>query len=138
VGAQKAVAWWFFSLDPAVGHARVGCDAVRWQGCSRAFGRHAVRLRNDPRLQARVRPARGTTLRARAREEEERRQRAASRLNRVCSVLTEAVKVVVGRNMSIHAVLPADESGQLPDLGSVFLELCWSLLVLTPGNRPWF
>jgi hypothetical protein len=41
------------------GRARVGCDAVRWQG--------------------------ETTLRARAREEEQRSQRAAARLNRVCS-----------------------------------------------------
>jgi hypothetical protein len=44
------------------GHVRVGCDAVRWQGCSRAFGQPAVRLRNDQRLQALVRPARETTV----------------------------------------------------------------------------
>jgi hypothetical protein len=105
------------NLDPVVEHARVGCDVVRWRGCSRAFGQLAVRLRNDPRLQARVRPARETTLRARAREEEQRGQRAAAQLNRVCSAFTQVVKVIVGRNISIHAVLPADESGQLPDLG---------------------
>jgi hypothetical protein len=58
-----------FNLDPAVGRARVGCDAVRWQGV--------------------------TTLRARAREEEQRRQRTAARLNRVCSALTPSVKVFV-------------------------------------------
>jgi hypothetical protein len=58
-----------------------------------------------------------TTLRARAREEEQRCQRAAAQLNRVCSAFTQAVKVVVGSNVSMQAVLPADKSGQLPDLG---------------------
>jgi hypothetical protein len=57
------------TLDPAVGRARVGCDAVRWQG--------------------------ETTLRARAREKEQRRQRTAARLNRVCSAFTQRVKVFV-------------------------------------------
>jgi hypothetical protein len=47
----------------------VGCDAVRWQGA--------------------------TTLRARAREEEQRGQRTAARLNRVRSALTPSVKVFV-------------------------------------------
>ena len=79
------------NLDPVVEHARVGCDVVRWRG--------------------------ETTLRAHAREEEQRGQRAAAQLNRVCSAFTQVVKVIVGRNISIHAVLPADESGQLPDLG---------------------
>jgi hypothetical protein len=80
------------NLDPAVERARVGCDVVRWQGA--------------------------TTLRAHAREEEQRGQRAAAQLNRVCSAFTQTVKVDVGRNISIHAMLPVDESGQLPDLGS--------------------
>jgi hypothetical protein len=104
-------------LDPVVGHTRVGCDAMRWQGCSRAFGQPAVRLRNDQRLQALVRPARETTRWARAHKEEQRCQRIAAQLNRACSALTQAVEVVVVRNISIHAVLPADASGQLRDLG---------------------
>ncbi|MFM2449205.1 MAG: hypothetical protein RIS44_1655 [Pseudomonadota bacterium] len=79
------------NLDSAVGHARVGCAAVRWQGV--------------------------TTLRARAREEKQRRQRAAVQFNRVCSAFTAAVNMVVGRNISIHAVLPADASGQLLNPG---------------------
>ncbi len=70
----------------------MGCDAVRWQGA--------------------------TTLRARAREEEQRRQRATAQINRVCSAFTRAVSVVVGRNVSIHVVLPVDVSGQLLNLGS--------------------
>jgi hypothetical protein len=37
----------------------------------------------------------------------------------VCSAFTRAVKVIVARNLSIHAELPADGSGQLPDLGLV-------------------
>ncbi|MFM8901292.1 MAG: hypothetical protein ACKOF9_15305 [Burkholderiales bacterium] len=49
-------------LDPVAGRARVGCDSVRWQG--------------------------ETTLRARAREEEQRGQRAAALLNRARSALT--------------------------------------------------
>jgi hypothetical protein len=87
------------------GHVRVGCDAVRWQGCSRAFGQPAVRLRNDPRLQARVRPARETTLRARAREEEQRGRRAAARLNRACSAWTKLDLAFEAKKVSIHAVL---------------------------------
>ena len=71
----------------------MGCDAVRWQGV--------------------------TTLRARAREEKQRCQRAAAQLNRVCSAFTPAVNMVVGRNISIHAVLPADASCQLLNLGSI-------------------
>jgi hypothetical protein len=57
----------------------VGCDAVRWQGV--------------------------TTLRARAREEEQRRQRAAARLNRVCSVRTKLDLALEAKKVSIHAVL---------------------------------
>ena len=70
----------------------MGCDAVGWQGA--------------------------TTLRAYAREEEQRGQRAAARLNRVRSALTQPVKVVVRKKANIHAVYPAEESGQLPFLGS--------------------
>jgi hypothetical protein len=106
----------------------VGCDAVRWQGCSRAFGQPAVRLRNDRRLQALVRPARETTRRARAREAEtghkqslrtvcacrgpkplalaeQRRQRAAARLNRVRSARYKLDLALEATTVSIHAVL---------------------------------
>ena len=66
------------TLETAVGRARVGCDAVGWQGA--------------------------TTLRAHAREEEQRSQRAAARLNRVRSAFTQPVKVVVRNKVNIHAV----------------------------------
>ncbi len=61
------------------GRARVGCDAVRWQGV--------------------------TTLRARAREEEQRRQRAAARLNRVRSARYKLDLALEAKKVSIHAVL---------------------------------
>ena len=61
------------------GRARVGCDAVRWQGA--------------------------TTLRARAREEEQRGQRAAARRNRVRSVRYKLDLVLETTKVSIHAVL---------------------------------
>ena len=69
----------------------MSCDAVGWQGA--------------------------TTLRAHAREEKQRGQRAAAWLNRVRSALTQPVKVVVKKKVNIHAVYPAEESGQLPFLG---------------------
>ena len=75
-------------LETAVGRARVGRDAVRWQDV--------------------------TTLRAHAREAEQRGQRAAARLNRVRSALTQEVRVIVGTNLSVHAASPVEESGQLP------------------------
>ena len=57
-----------------------------------------------------------TTPRAHAREEEQHGlkacQRAAARLNRVCGVLTQAVRVVVGTNLNVPAVSPAAVSGQ--------------------------
>ncbi len=83
----------------------MGCDAVRWQGRSKGFKPHVACLRSDPRLQARVRPARETTLRARAREEEQRRQRAAARLNRVCSARTKLDLALEAKKVSIHLVL---------------------------------
>jgi hypothetical protein len=61
------------------GRARVGCDAVRWQDV--------------------------TTLRARAREEEQRSQRAAARLNRVCSARYKLDLALEAKKVSIHAVL---------------------------------
>ena len=69
----------------------MGRDAVRWQDV--------------------------TTLRAPAREAEQRGQRAAARLNRVRSALTQEVRVVVGINLSVHEASPVEESGQLPFLG---------------------
>ena len=65
-------------LDSAVGRARAGCGAVRWQGA--------------------------TTLRARARKKEQRRQRAAAQIDRVRSALTLLVRVAVGTEVSVHAV----------------------------------
>ena len=80
------------NLETAVGRARVGGDAVRWQGA--------------------------TMLRAPARKEEQRRQRDAALLNRVCSGVTREVTAGVGRKVCVHAVCPADASGQLRFLGS--------------------
>ncbi|MCZ2438600.1 MAG: hypothetical protein LC119_00305 [Burkholderiales bacterium] len=65
------------NLEAAVGRARVDRAAVRWQGA--------------------------TTLRARAREKEQRRQRTAARLNQVRSVLTRMVTCAVGTKLSVHA-----------------------------------
>ena len=83
----------------------MGCDALRWQGRSRGFKPHAACLRSDPRLQAGVRPARETTLRARAREEEQRRQRSAARLNRVRSGRYKLDLALEAEKASIHTVL---------------------------------
>ena len=79
------------NLETAVERARVGCDAVCWQGV--------------------------TTLRANAREEEQRRQRAATRLNRVRSALTLRVAAIVVKKVNVHTRLLAEISGQLPFLG---------------------
>ena len=81
-----------FNLETAVGRARAGRDAVRGQGT--------------------------TTLRARARKEEQRRQSAAAWPARVCSAFTQEVMNIVGGNVCIHAVSPAESSGQLRFLGS--------------------
>ena len=66
------------NLETAVGRARAGCAAVRWQGA--------------------------TTPRARARKEEQRGQRAAARLDRVRSAVTHVVMGDVGAKVSVHAV----------------------------------
>ena len=66
-----------FNLETAVERARAGRDAVRWQGATRP--------------------------RARARNEEQRRQRAAARSARVRSVLTQKVNQVVSANDKVHA-----------------------------------
>ncbi len=75
------------------GHARVGCDAVRWQG--------------------------ETTLRARAREEEQRRQRAAAQLNRACSARYKLDLALEAETMSIHAMLRdvIERPGEISGLG---------------------
>lgn len=75
-------------LQAAVGRARVGCVAVRWQGA--------------------------TTQRASARKKEQRSQSASTRPNRVCSALTQQLGMVVSTNLDLPLVLPAVESGQLP------------------------
>ena len=59
-----------------------------------------------------------TTLRAHARKEEQRRQRAAAWPDRACSAVTHAVMFVGVANVSIHQASPAEESGQLRFLGS--------------------
>jgi len=79
------------NLETAVGRARVGCHGVFWQGA--------------------------TTLRATARKEEQRRQSAPGRLNRVGSVVTQKVNSFVSTEVSVHAALQAEVSGQLRFLG---------------------
>ena len=79
-------------LETAVERARVGCHGVFWQGA--------------------------TTLRATARKEKQRRQSAPGRLNRVGSVVTQKVKSFVSTEVSVHAALQAEVSGQLRFLGS--------------------
>jgi hypothetical protein len=71
----------------------VGCDAVRWQG--------------------------ETTLRARARKEEQRRKQAAARLNRVCSARYKLDLALEAKKVSIHVVLRGIEQrpGEICGLG---------------------
>ena len=89
------------NLETAVGRARAGHDGVRWQGLAQACPA----------------PCLGLTLRAPARKEEQHRQSAAARPARVCSALTHEVTLIVGGSVSIHAVIPAELSGQLRFLG---------------------
>ena len=49
--------------------------------------------------------------------EEQRRQRITARRNRARSGLTQMVRVTVNSKRSAHKMLPAKESGQLPNLG---------------------
>ena len=79
------------TLDSVVGHCRVGCDAVRWQGAPTQW--------------------------ADAHQEKQRSQRAVVRLNRLRSVLTQWVKAGGRRNLSRHEASEAVGSGQLPNLG---------------------
>ena len=57
---------------------------------------------------AAVRGQGATTLRARAREEEQRSKRAAAQPNRVRSALTHLVRVFVRGTLNFHQVLPAE------------------------------
>ena len=61
-----------------------------------------------------------TTRRARARKAEQRRQRAAGLPNRVRSAFTQKVMGFVCEILSVHQVLPAEVSGQLRFLATVF------------------
>ena len=88
-------------LETVVARVRVGCDAVRWQGLAQACPA----------------PCLGLTLRAHAREEEQRGQRAAARLNRARSAVTLQVMVLVNAGACINALFPAKASGQLRFLG---------------------
>ncbi len=56
---------------------------------------------------------------ARARKAEQRRQHPEARLNRVCSAFPHEVLGFVCRNLNAHMGLQVEESGQLPDLGSL-------------------
>jgi hypothetical protein len=81
-----------FNLDPAVGRARAGRHRPFPQSAHRSHGLcHG--------------------------EDAKRRRRGRGRLDRVCSVLTPGVKPVVGGIFSTVKHLPAEASGQLPDLG---------------------
>ncbi|GAB2903175.1 hypothetical protein GCM10027046_35610 [Uliginosibacterium flavum] len=79
------------NLEAVVGRIRVGRDAVRWQGAP--------------------------TQRAFARKEKQRRQRATAWFNRVCSALTQMMRIAVRTKLNAHANLPAIGSGQLRLLG---------------------
>ena len=61
-----------------------------------------------------------TTLRATARKKDQRRQSAPGRLNRVGSVVTQKVNSFVSTEVSVHAALQAEVSGQLRFLGLSF------------------
>jgi len=79
------------NLETAVGHARVRCDGVRWQG--------------------------ETTLRAPARKKKQRRKQAPARLHRVRSAVTLEVTLLVSTKAGVHKAYSAEESGQLRFLG---------------------
>ena len=60
-----------------------------------------------------------TRRRLNACNEEQRGQGGAARFDRVRSAVTQEVKAIVGANVRIHAVWPAETSGQLRFLGSM-------------------
>ncbi|MDO9149311.1 MAG: hypothetical protein Q7U52_16930 [Hydrogenophaga sp.] len=80
------------NLETAVGRARVGCQAVCWQGA--------------------------TTPLAAASKKEQPGQRTAWRLNRVCSAFTRKVSAAVVKIVHVHGTFQRKERGQLPFLGS--------------------
>lgn len=61
--------------------------------------------------------ARATRRRLNTSNEEQRRQRVFSRDERARSAVSQPVRVLVGEEAGEHAVLPAQASGHLPDLG---------------------
>jgi len=79
------------NLETAVERARAGRDVPFWQGATRR--------------------------RLNACNEEQRGQGGAARFDRVRSAVTQVVKAIVGANVRIHAVWPAQTSGQLRFLG---------------------
>jgi hypothetical protein len=79
------------NLDSAVERTRVGCHGVGWQGVTRQ--------------------------QAPACNDEQRRQRAPGRLNRVCSAVTHLVSLLVVKDVNGHAGFQRKISGQLPNLG---------------------
>jgi hypothetical protein len=60
-----------------------------------------------------------TTLLAPASEEEQHRQGAPGRLNRVRSAVTQMVKVAVIKKVSVRKAFQRKTSDQLPNLGSM-------------------
>ena len=90
----------------------MGCDAVRWQG--------------------------ETTLRADARKEEQRSQRAATRLNRVCSARYKLEMELEAKKVSIRAVLRGIEErpGEICGLVCCGLSIAGFGVVLCPDPAP--
>ena len=94
-----------FNLETAVGRARVGRDAARWQGAT-TLRAHAREAEPGHRQSCGLAvPGEGPSPRLGAAcKVEQRRQRAAAQLNRVRSALPQRVRVAVGRDLSVHAV----------------------------------
>jgi hypothetical protein len=84
------------------GRARVGCDAVRWQGETTPRARAREAETGHKQSLRTVCACRGPKPLALA---EQRRQRAAARLNRVCSARTKLDLVLEAEKLSIHEVL---------------------------------
>jgi len=71
---------------------------------------------------ARLRPARRALLRAPERKEKQRRKQAPARLNRVRSVVTMEVTLLVRTKAGVHKAYPAEEGGQLRFPGSTQID----------------
>ena len=93
------------NLETAVGRARVGRDAVRWQGAT-TLRAHAREAEPGHRQSCGLAvPGEGPSPRLGAAcKVEQRGQRAVARRNRVRSGLTQMVTVVVGIGLSVHEV----------------------------------